>query len=88
MPKTDVAWIVLPRRSPKLLHLTASDELLAIDHETILKQNGFEIEIDEDESVGQRVKLVAMPISKSTKKIMFTFEGARFAPGSGLSRSV
>lgn len=57
------------------MELPASDELLAIEHENVLRFNGFEIEVDEDAPVGQRIKLVSMPISKSTKKTEFTIEG-------------
>lgn len=60
-----------------MMELPASDELLAIEHENVLRFNGFEIEVDEDAPVGQRIKLVSMPISKSTKKTEFTVEGAR-----------
>ena len=58
-----------------MIELPASDELLAIEHENVLRFNGFEIEVDEDAPVGQRIKLVSMPISKSTKKTEFTIEG-------------
>ena len=58
-----------------MMELPASDELLAIEHENVLRFNGFEIEVDEDAPVGQRIKLVSMPISKSTKKTEFTVEG-------------
>lgn len=60
---------------PRMMELPASDELLAIEHEIVLRFNGFEIEVDEDAPVGQRIKLVSMPISKSTKKTEFTVEG-------------
>ncbi|KAK9895469.1 DNA mismatch repair protein MutL [Cystobasidium minutum MCA 4210] len=59
---------------PRMIELPASDELLAIEHENVLRFNGFEIEVDEDAPVGQRIKLVSMPISKSTKKTEFTIE--------------
>jgi DNA mismatch repair protein PMS2 len=55
--------------------LTASDELLAIEHQEVLRFNGFEIEVDEDAQAGQRIKLVAMPVSKATKKTEFTMQG-------------
>ena len=60
---------------PRVLNIPASEELLAIEHEDVLKFNGFEIEIHENAPIGQRIQLVAMPISKSTKKTEFTFEG-------------
>lgn len=62
------------------MELPASDELLAIEHENVLRFNGFEIEVDEDAPVGQRIKLVSMPISKSTKKTEFTIEGISGGP--------
>lgn len=57
------------------MELPASDELLAMENEHIFRFNGFDIEVDEEAPVGQRIKLVSMPISKSTKKIGFTVEG-------------
>ena len=60
---------------PRELNLTASDELLAIEHQEVLRFNGFEIEVDEDAQAGQRIKLVAMPVSKATKKTEFTMQG-------------
>ena len=54
------------RRQP--LELTAADELLAMENIEVLRQNGFEIEIDEAASVGQgsRLHLTAKPTSGST----------------------
>lgn len=37
-----------------------------MDHVEVLKMNGFELLIDEEAPVGQRVKLVALPLSKGT----------------------
>jgi DNA mismatch repair protein PMS2 len=53
---------------PQPLELTAADELLATENIEVLRQNGFEIEVDDSEYSGQgsRLKLVAQPISKST----------------------
>jgi len=53
---------------PQPLELTAADELLATENIDILRQNGFEIEIDEDSAFGEgrRLNLVAQPTSKST----------------------
>lgn len=48
---------------------------MAIEHEEVLRFNGFEIEVDEDAQAGQRIKLVAMPVSKATKKTEFTMQG-------------
>ncbi|GAB00070.1 uncharacterized protein L969DRAFT_80078 [Mixia osmundae IAM 14324] len=52
--------------APRLLHWTASDELLAIEHEEILRANGFEIAVEREARVGQRVKLIAQPMSQKT----------------------
>ncbi|SCZ87335.1 BZ3500_MvSof-1268-A1-R1_Chr2-2g04801 [Microbotryum saponariae] len=51
---------------PRTLHLLAQDELLAIEHAKTLRLNGFEVLLDEDAKVGERVKLVAQPVSGST----------------------
>jgi DNA mismatch repair protein PMS2 len=53
--------------SPRNLNLAAPDELLAAEHLDMLQLNGFELSIDEDAPVGQRVKLVALPVSKDTQ---------------------
>ena len=53
------------RRQP--LELTASDELLAMENIEVLRQNGFEIEIDEAAACqGSRLHLAAKPTSGST----------------------
>ncbi|SPO23465.1 related to PMS1 - DNA mismatch repair protein [Ustilago trichophora] len=52
--------------SPRALELSASDELVAIEHQDTLLSNGFEIAISESGLPGTRIKLVAQPISKST----------------------
>ncbi|KAJ1028430.1 hypothetical protein NDA16_001597 [Ustilago loliicola] len=52
--------------SPRSLELSASDELVAIEHQDTLLANGFEIAVSETGLPGTRVKLVAQPISKST----------------------
>jgi len=53
---------------PRPLELTAADELVAIENVDVLRSNGFEVSIDEDAAsgTGERVKLVAQPVSKST----------------------
>ena len=49
------------------MELTASDEIVAMENLDVLRQNGFEVEVDESEgSQGSRLKLTAQPISKST----------------------
>lgn len=52
--------------SPRSLELSASDELVAIEHQDTLLSNGFEVRISESGLPGTRIKLVAQPISKST----------------------
>ncbi|KAI9060339.1 DNA mismatch repair protein MutL [Trametes sanguinea] len=51
---------------PQVLELTAADELIALENVDVLRQNGFEVEVFEDRPPGQRVQLIAQPISKST----------------------
>ncbi|CDS82381.1 related to PMS1-DNA mismatch repair protein [Sporisorium scitamineum] len=51
---------------PRPLELSASDELVAIEHQETLLSNGFEIAVSETGLPGTRVKLVAQPISKAT----------------------
>lgn len=54
---------------PQPIELAASDELLAIDNIEVLRQNGFEIEVDETaaEESDHRLKLAAKPVSKTTE---------------------
>ena len=52
--------------APRALELSASDELVAIEHQETLLSNGFEIAVSETGLPGTRVKLVAQPISKGT----------------------
>lgn len=54
---------------PNPLELTASDEVVALENVDILRQNGFEIDVEEDDGLGnsrRRLILVAQPVSKST----------------------
>jgi DNA mismatch repair protein PMS2 len=59
---------------PRPLQLTAGDEIVAVENLDILRSNGFEVEIDEDQipGRGERIKLSAMPVSKETT---FDFKG-------------
>lgn len=59
---------------PKPLELAATDEMVALENIEVLRQNGFEIEVTENEDdeveeigVGCRLRLVAQPVSKSTE---------------------
>lgn len=60
--------VALQRYSPQVLELTAADVLLAAENMDLLRQNGFDVELDDDASDtgGTRLKLVALPMSKST----------------------
>ncbi|KAJ7590681.1 DNA mismatch repair protein [Mycena floridula] len=54
---------------PQPLELTAADEMLAIENIEVLRQNGFEIDVEdeiENDGPSSRLKLVAQPVSKST----------------------
>ncbi|KAH6901460.1 DNA mismatch repair protein [Coprinopsis sp. MPI-PUGE-AT-0042] len=62
---------------PRVLELTAADELLAIENVEVLRKNGFEVEVQGEKEVesdsddvaplqGGRLKLTAQPVSKST----------------------
>ena len=53
---------------PQPLELTASDEMVALENINVLQQNGFEIDVDSEVSVGQgnKLKLTAQPVSKNT----------------------
>jgi DNA mismatch repair ATPase MutL len=58
-------WILIHR--PRVLELTAADELVALENMGVLQQNGFEIAIEGDQPAGRRLKLVAQPVSKQTE---------------------
>ncbi|WVQ70875.1 hypothetical protein IAR50_000400 [Cryptococcus sp. DSM 104548] len=53
---------------PRPLHLTASDEIVAMENMPILNANGFDVLVDEDKPAGrgERISLKAMPVSKDT----------------------
>ncbi|KAJ7078992.1 hypothetical protein C8R43DRAFT_351185 [Mycena crocata] len=55
---------------PQPLELTAGDELLALENVDVLRQNGFEIDMqagtETDEEQGPRLSLTAQPVSKDT----------------------
>ena len=70
LPVSDVVEISLAIERPQPLELTAADELLALENIDVLRQNGFEIDTNQDGDVAsgqdRRLKLVAQPVSKST----------------------
>ena len=53
---------------PRVLELTAIEEEIVFQHNDILLKNGFEIEIDTDGTapVGQRCRLVSLPMSRES----------------------
>lgn len=51
---------------PRLLELSATDELVASQHLDAIAANGFELAIDEEGVAGSRVHLIAQPVSKDT----------------------
>ncbi|WWC86301.1 uncharacterized protein L201_001174 [Kwoniella dendrophila CBS 6074] len=53
---------------PRPLQLTAGDEIVAMENLDILSKNGFDVKIDEDAlpGRGERISLLAMPVSKET----------------------
>ncbi|KAK6512754.1 hypothetical protein TWF506_008923 [Arthrobotrys conoides] len=53
-----------PLVRPKVLELSAMDELVAMDNMDVLKKNGFVVEIDDEGPVGKRCRLVSLPMSK------------------------
>ena len=54
--------------------MTAADELLAIENMDVLRQNGFEVEVDNGEGT-HHLKLVAQPVSKDTT---FDMKGTKY----------
>lgn len=54
------------RDRPRVLNLPSADEITAMEHVDILRLNGFDVYVDEDAGVGERVKLTAQPVSKDT----------------------
>ncbi|KAI5478147.1 hypothetical protein MNV49_005411 [Pseudohyphozyma bogoriensis] len=51
---------------PRTLNLPSHEEIVAMENVDMLRLNGFEVLVDEDAEVGQRVKLLAQPVSKDT----------------------
>ncbi|GAA5974445.1 hypothetical protein JCM11641_003218 [Rhodosporidiobolus odoratus] len=52
--------------APRTLSLPSHDEITAMENLDLLRLNGFEVLVDEDADVGERVKLLAQPVSKET----------------------
>ncbi|GAA6036714.1 hypothetical protein JCM8097_003443 [Rhodosporidiobolus ruineniae] len=52
--------------APRVLNLPSHDEITAMEHLDLLRLNGFDVVVDEEADVGERVKLLAQPVSKNT----------------------
>lgn len=52
---------------PRTLNLPSHDEITAMEHLDMLHMNGFEVVVDEEAPLGERVKLAAQPVSKGTE---------------------
>ncbi|PWN21887.1 DNA mismatch repair protein MutL [Microstroma glucosiphilum] len=78
---------------PRLLELSASDELVAVQHVEAIRLNGFDIDIEEEGVAGSRIKLLALPVSKGTtfgvrdlEELLFLLRDV--APGSSKASGV
>lgn len=52
--------------APKVLQLSAGDEITLLEHRDVVERNGFEIKYDADGVPGRRVRLCAVPVSRDT----------------------
>ncbi|CAD6228244.1 GSCOCG00006425001-RA-CDS [Cotesia congregata] len=48
---------------PKPLNLTAVNETILLEHQEFFHANGFSFDVNEDDQVGKRIKLIGMPVS-------------------------
>lgn len=62
--------------SPKTLELSATDALVAAEHLEALKDNGFELIINDEAEMSKRVKLISLPVSKD---VVFGVRGEFFS---------
>ncbi|KAH9974897.1 hypothetical protein BGW80DRAFT_1169694, partial [Lactifluus volemus] len=62
--------------APRVLELTAADELVALENMEVLQQNGFEVALEEDQPAGRRLKLMAQPVNKNTE---FDIQGKKIS---------
>ncbi|KAH9992158.1 hypothetical protein BJV77DRAFT_1003804 [Russula vinacea] len=53
--------------TPRVLELTAADELVALENMHVLQQNGFEVGLEEEQPAGRRLRLLTQPVSKNTE---------------------
>ena len=51
---------------PQTIELPSMDELLVLDNIEIFKKNGFNIRFNEEDSPGERIKLISLPLLKQT----------------------
>ncbi|CCD25569.1 ATP-binding mismatch repair protein NDAI_0F02510 [Naumovozyma dairenensis CBS 421] len=51
---------------PQPVELSIIDELIVIDNHSTFEKNGFKLIIDKNASQGQKIKIVALPVSKQT----------------------
>jgi DNA mismatch repair protein PMS2 len=59
--------MLIETKRPQYLEFTAADEMLALENIGVLRQNGFEVEVDENLAEdSRRLKLLSIPVSKST----------------------
>lgn len=63
--KTNTRMNTQPLIIPKNLELSATDEMVIMDNLEVFEKNGFRFQIDHDAPVSERVKLLAVPHSKS-----------------------
>lgn len=59
--------------SPQNLDLTAVSEAVLLDNLNIFEKSGFKFNVSEENSVGQKVQLVSVPVSHNWR---FGKEGA------------
>lgn len=63
---------------PRLLELSATDELVASQHLGSILANGFEVAIDEEAPAGSRIRLISQPVNKGTVFGVHDFEELLF----------
>ncbi|KND04087.1 DNA mismatch repair protein MutL [Spizellomyces punctatus DAOM BR117] len=73
---------------PIALDLTAQQELIAAEHEDILRNNGFQIAFDPDAPPSQRVTLLALPQSKGVSFSIKDLEELLHKLGDGADEDV
>ena len=58
---------VQPLIAPLNVELSASEEMIVIEHLKLFEQNGFRFKIDENARATERIRLIAVPFSKTTQ---------------------